>query len=354
MFKKILVAGIFALPVTFTSFAAGSGYSPAGDTTDIVIKKDTISIQSVKLDPKQGFKDLFVNTSEVNGVSAEHLNPRAVKFVEDYMAKHTSSMTEMKSWGKPYFDMMDAILEQHGLPKEMKYLAVIESQLKSNARSWAGAVGPWQFMPATARNMGLKVTRKVDERRDLYKSSHAAAKYLSNLFDLYGDWLLVIAAYNSGPGTVNGAIKRSGSRDFWTLQNFLPLESRNHVKKFIATHYIMEGEGGVTTLTKTEVAAHLLNQNATGGTAVDPGGNSKTLSVSGRYNSLVMTRHLEMDLASFHKFNPNFDRQIADFGKYELTLPTDKMELFAAKKQDILNESLQVLLNPVYASQSIK
>ena len=87
-------------------------------------------------------------------------------------------MEDMKEWGKPYFDMMDAILIKHGLPKELKYLAVIESKLKSNARSWAGAVGPWQFMPATARNMGLKVGRKYDERTDFKK--HPCCFTISN------------------------------------------------------------------------------------------------------------------------------------------------------------------------------
>jgi len=123
----------------------------------------------------------------------------------------------MKDWGRGYFDMMDGILAKHGLPKELKYLAVIESQLKSHAISWAGAVGPWQLMPSTARKLGLKVGSKVDERRDIYKSTQAACRYLTNLYSIYGDWLLVIAAYNGGPGKVNAAIKRSGSTDFWTL-----------------------------------------------------------------------------------------------------------------------------------------
>ena len=86
----------------------------------------------------------------------------------------------------------------------------------------------------------------------IYKSTHAASRYLTSLFSIYGDWLLVIAAYNGGPGKVNTAIKKSGSRDFWTLQKYLPAESKNHVKKFIATHYMMEGEGGITTVTKAE------------------------------------------------------------------------------------------------------
>jgi membrane-bound lytic murein transglycosylase D len=193
----------------------------------------------VVADPKAGFKDLFVQTTTETGLNKTQLNPRAINFVEDYMKKHRTSLTKLKDWGRPYFDMMDAIFIEKGLPKELKYLAVIESHLKTYAVSWAGAVGPWQFMPATARRMGLKVNTYIDERTDYYKSTNAAAKYLNELFGTYKDWLLVIAAYNGGPGNVNSAIKRTGSRDFWTIQYHLPAESRDHVKKFIATHYIM-------------------------------------------------------------------------------------------------------------------
>jgi membrane-bound lytic murein transglycosylase D len=237
--------------------------------------------------------------------------------------------------------MMDEVLTRHGLPKELKYLAVIESFLKPNARSWAGAVGPWQFMPATARLMGLKVSRKLDERRDVTKSTHAASRYFNTLFELYGDWLLVIAAYNCGSGTVNSAIKKSGTRDFWQLQGYLPLESRNHVKKFIATHYIMEGAGGITTLTKNE-ASNLLVAKSTARLDI-PG--AKSQMISGRYNSRIIVKHLTMDLETFNKLNPDFDKVIGSTGNYELRLPGEKMDLFLTKKFDILDESVQVLLN---------
>ena len=141
-------------------------------------------------DPKQGFKDLFVSTSSSGSLNTAQLNPRAVSFVQDYMDKNSKSLEKMKGWGKPYFDMMDKILELHGVPGEMKYLAVIESYLKSSAVSWVGAVGPWQFMPATARGNGLRVDRFMDERTDYYKSTHAAAHYLTMLFNIYKAWLL--------------------------------------------------------------------------------------------------------------------------------------------------------------------
>ncbi len=280
------------------------------------------------------------------GVSVEQLNPLAINFVEDYMDRFGKSMEKMKDWGKPYFDMMDVILVKHGLPKELKYLAVIESQLKTNARSWAGAVGPWQFMPATARHLGLRINKKVDERKDIYKSTHAASRYLTDLFSLYGDWLLVIAAYNGGPGNVNSAIKRSGSRDFWTLQKYLPAESRKHVKKFIATHYIMEGEGGITTLTKKEAANFLLNNPDSVLLKNEPDANSIVRTINGRYNAAIIIKHIEMDMVSFKKINPDFDHVIASNGKYDLRLPSDKMDTFLARKTDILKESIQLLLNP--------
>jgi len=309
-------------------------------------KKDTvISPIITPIDPKEGFKDLFIPAATSNGISMAQLNPMAISFVQDYIDKYGKEMGDIKISGKPYFDLMDVVLVQHGLPKELKYLAFIESELNMNAKSWAGAVGPWQFMPATARNMGLKVGRSVDERRDIYKSTHAASRYLTSLFSIYGDWLLVIAAYNCGPGVVNSAIKKSGSRDFWQLQRFLPTESRNHVKKFIATHYIMEGEGGVTTLTKTE-AGNLLSPTDTSRVIKDQLADARLQYVSGRYNSVVIIRSLGMDMPTFTKLNPDFDKLIALNGNYGLYLPNDKMDMFLSKKLDILRESVHLLLYP--------
>lgn len=340
------------LSILFTGQAFGRTPNEtfqAKDTTDVLTRQDSLQpLQAVMIpaDPKQGFKDLFVTNTSGSGVSTAELNPLAIEFVEDYMEKNSKSMDELKDWGRPYFDMMDEVLEKNNIPREMKYLAVIESRLQNNARSWAGAVGPWQFMPGTARNMGLRVSGKVDERRDLYKSTNAASKYLKSLFSMYGDWLLVIAAYNGGPGKVNSAIRRSGSRDFWVLQNYLPLESRNHVKKFIATHYMLEGSGGITTLTKGEAEQYraLDNVNPNSATARSVM-NTQTLAISGRYNSRVISKHLEMETNLFDKINPRFDSQIASNGKYDLNLPAEKMEIFKVKKFDILAESVYLLLN---------
>jgi membrane-bound lytic murein transglycosylase D len=342
---KTFLAGVIVVLFASMANAGKIGHSyfdkhfRFSDTAD---KKDSAQgdLDQV-VDAKQEFRDLFTVTTSTNGTIVQELNPLAVSFVEDYVEKFGKKMADMKDWGKPYFDMMDGILTQYNLPKELKYLAVIESYLKTNARSRAGAVGPWQFMPATAKTMGLRIGKKYDERQDFNKSTHAASKYLTSLYALYGDWLLVIAAYNGGPGKVDAAIRKSGgSRDFWTLQKYLPTESKNHVKKFIATHYMMEGQGGITTATKDEAKEAIFTASLT----PEEDALSKRQPISGRYNSFIILKHISMDIAAFNKLNPNFDKLIASTGIYELKLPNDKMELFLAKKPTILNESMQLLL----------
>jgi membrane-bound lytic murein transglycosylase D len=168
---------------------------------------------------------------------------------------------------------------------------------------------------------------------------------------MYRDWLLVIAAYNGGAGNVNAAIRKSGSHNFWDLQYYLPAESRDHVKKFIATHYIMEGQGSITTATKDEAINYLIASPQRRNISNDELNNSKILTVSGKYNSAVITKYVTMDIATFNRYNPDFDNQIASNGTYDLRLPNDKMDLFLSNKFQILNESLQVLLNAANESK---
>src|SRR4028118_115802 len=199
---------------------------------DLSIKRPSPDTRKAVQNPALHFKDLFESPSFGLASNGPRLNPRAVSFVKDYVAKNGKDLMKMKVWGKPFFDMIDGIFLENNLPVELKYIAVIESRLNARSISWAGAVGPWQFMPATAIRMGLKVNRLVDQRTNYIKSTEAAAKYLSELYQQFGDWLLVIAAYNGGPGNVFKAMNRSKSRNFWDIQYFLPTESRNHVKKF--------------------------------------------------------------------------------------------------------------------------
>ena len=209
-----------------------------------------------------GTEPVLENTKTVSGTSLIGVNKHAKQFVKDYIRRNDESLSKIKLKGARHFPMMDSIFEKYGLPVELKYLAVIESELKSTATSRVGAKGPWQFMPETAKILGLKITKHYDERTSYRKSTRAAAIYLRDLHNEFGDWLLVLAAYNGGPGPVYKAIKRSGSRNFWKLQHYLPAESRGHVKKYIATHYYFEGQGGLTTLTKEETRKLMMEMTA--------------------------------------------------------------------------------------------
>jgi membrane-bound lytic murein transglycosylase D len=199
-----------------------------------------------------------INTKRLVSAPEIKLHSSMEGFVKDYLKKNDEMLENIRLTRNSSFVTIEKVFENLGLPAELKYLAVIESKLKSGATSKVGAAGMWQLMPKTARVLGLKVAGKTDERRYAYKSSVAAAKYLNDLYKQYDDWLLVIAAYNSGPGYVNKAIKRSGSRDFWKLQYFLPKETRLHVKRFIATHFYYEEKGSLVTLTKKERELYLL------------------------------------------------------------------------------------------------
>ncbi|ANE52597.1 lytic transglycosylase domain-containing protein [Flavisolibacter tropicus] len=340
--KKLLLLTLFPLTTFITATIAGnaqqSGNFSFAAVKDSVIKDGVIKDSVIISNPRDGFKDLFESTAATTGFSVK-LNPQALSFVQDYMDRCSERLNKMKSWGRPYFDMMADVLTKHGLPAELKYLSVIESDLKATAVSWAGAVGPWQLMPETARLMGLRVNRNSDERTDYTKSTHAAARYLTYLYGLYNDWLLVIAAYNGGPGNVNTAIRKSGSRNFWSMQYYLPAESRNHVKKFIATHYIMEGDGGATTLTQNERSELLLNQPATAMEGME------VISVSGKYNGTVIAQFLKMNMVDFSKLNPAFDKSLAANGTYNLRLPSDKALLFQAQKPQILEQSIRLTLS---------
>jgi len=343
----LLVMGFFAHAQQAVSLES----SAVAVETVSAVKDSIASTAATTIAPvakKKGFKDLFDNDN-LNNTAGPRLNPRAISFVQDYIERNTGDLENMRGWGKPYFNVMDAILTSYNLPKELKYLAVIESRLHTSAVSWAGAVGPWQLMPATARVLGLKVNHKIDERTNYIKSTHAAAKYLNDLYDQFGDWLLVIAAYNGGAGNVLKAIRKSGSRNFWDLQYYLPAESRNHVKKFIGTHYIFEGQGGLTTLTKKETdenygvnGTYIFNRRISAA-ELDA---SKSQTISGKYHSLVIAKNIVMDLADFNRYNPDFDKVMASASSsYEIKLPADKLELFNANKYQILNESIQLLLS---------
>jgi membrane-bound lytic murein transglycosylase D len=182
-------------------------------------------------------------------------------YVDKYLGENAETLESIKERKSGTFKTIQKILVKRGIPAGLMYLAIVESELNGRATSRVGAAGIWQLMPETARSLGLQVNGKTDQRRHLNQSSVAAADYLKALYNQFDDWLLVVAAYNCGAGNVYKAIKLSGSREFWKMQRFLPAETRNHVKHFIATHFYYEENGSVVTLTKKERIRHLASLN---------------------------------------------------------------------------------------------
>ncbi len=165
---------------------------------------------------------------------------RVRNFIESYTVKHRNTAERVLGYSTIYFPIFEASLRKYGLPEELKYLPIIESALKAKAYSKAGAAGLWQFIPSTGKMMGLKINSEVDERLDPQLASDAAARYLKKLHDRFDDWMLVIAAYNCGPGRVNSSIKKAGSRDIWDVYQYLPRETRGYVPSFIGAAYLMD------------------------------------------------------------------------------------------------------------------
>ncbi len=162
-------------------------------------------------------------------------------YIDLYAVRKREQTSRMLGLAQLYFPVFEEALERHGLPHELKYLAVVESALQPGARSRAAAVGLWQFIVGTGKLYGLRVDSYVDERSDVYRSTEAACRYLKDLHRIFGNWEMALAAYNCGPGNVNKAIRRSGGRmDYWEVYDHLPRETRGYVPAFIAVNYIFE------------------------------------------------------------------------------------------------------------------
>ncbi len=168
-------------------------------------------------------------------------NPSLESVIKSYLKNRKRSTETLISRSHYYFPMFEAVLDKYNLPLEIKYLAVVESALKPCAKSRVGATGLWQFMFATGKQYGLEVSSYVDERCDPLRATNAAAKYLDSLYKIFGDWDLALAAYNSGPGNVTKAIRRSGGyQNYWNIRSFLPSETAGYLPAFLATMYLFE------------------------------------------------------------------------------------------------------------------
>ena len=166
-------------------------------------------------------------------------NEKVQYFIDGYLGRNKALISRMQALKELYFPLFEQQLDKYQLPLELKYLAIVESALNPKAKSPSGATGLWQFMYLTGRDYGLEVTSYIDERQDPLKSTQAACEYFVKLFDLFGDWNLVLAAYNGGPGYLQRKINSVGSYDFWQLYPHLRNETRNYIPTFIAVNYVM-------------------------------------------------------------------------------------------------------------------
>ena len=195
-----------------------------------------------QLNKKQNQKLIQLGIDSLNAISSINFeyNSFVKLYMDSYLTKDKQLISKMLALSKYYFPIFEQKLDKYNLPLELKYLSVVESSLNTRAKSFSGALGLWQFMYPTAKEYGLRVTSYIDERLDPLKSTEAACKYFLKLYDLFGDWNLVLAAYNGGPGYIQRKMISTGHDNYWDLRPHLRTETRNYVPKFIAITYLME------------------------------------------------------------------------------------------------------------------
>ena len=232
--------------ILIISFVFLSGIAYAGDTLDL-LKPDTALASSSILDATP-----FLTKPQPVNVYDKRLrflddktpmdlvyNEKVRPFIDSYLGRNKAVIARMQGLKELYFPLFEKELDKYSLPLELKYLAIVESALDPRAKSGSGATGLWQFMYLTGRDYGLEVTSYMDERQDPLKSTQAACEYLVKLYDIFGDWNLVLAAYNGGPGYLQRKINSVGSYNFWELYPHLRKETRNYIPTFIAVNYVM-------------------------------------------------------------------------------------------------------------------
>jgi membrane-bound lytic murein transglycosylase D len=346
------------LIITIISLTSGSASAQRREKAGKVVSVDTIVLKKamVKEDDCKG-EPLVLKPKTINIVPlAGHkeyfgsMNDYVIGYTQKYMVSHNRTLCSVRGRCEPRFSLMDNVFKKHNIPKELKYLAVIESALTSNAVSPVGAVGPWQFMESTARMMGLTVNAKRDDRKDWFKSTTAAAKYLNYLYNELDDWLLVVAAYNSGPTPVQRAIQRTGSKSFWEIRKYLPKETQGHVLAFIATASIFEklnnyigssipkdfkffNEDVLATEKKPEPKIIFTDEELKAMAIVR---------ISDRLNLDLISQDLKIERRLLDKWNPDYDLFEMDAYEgdfYSLRIPKEKLDNFIDRKEFLVKRS---------------
>lgn len=248
-------------------------------------------------------------------------------YIDMYTQRRRTLVEEMLGLSLYYMPIFEQALEQEGLPLELKYLPVIESALNPDAVSRVGATGLWQFMLSTAKGLGLEVNSLVDERRDPIRSSELAAKYLKQLYEIYGDWSLAIASYNCGPGNVNKALRRAGGgkQDFWDIYYYLPKETRGYVPAFIAANYVMTYH----------------NDHNIGNALAKRPVLTDTIHITQRVHFDQISAVLGIPVEELRVLNPQYRRDEipGDIRPYALTLPSKQVYSYIVSEDSIVNHN---------------
>ena len=253
------------------------------------------------------------------------------RYILRYVKHSPRQLVALQRKAEYYFPIFEDILAKHDLPYELCYMPVIESALNPQARSHMGATGLWQFMPATGKKYGLEINSLVDERMDPIRSTEAACLFLKNLYAIFQDWNLVIAAYNCGPGNVNKAIHRAGGkRDFWSIYPYLPSETRGYLPIFIAASYAMNYAEAHGICPATPLATMA----------------SDTIVTTQRQHLKQIADNIDIPLAELRRLNPQYPRDIIPGGKaYAICLPIEKAGLYIDKQDTILAYQAKELIH---------
>lgn len=260
-------------------------------------------------------------------------NPVVRSYIDLYTQRKRSLVEYMLGLGNFYFPIFEEILDRENMPIELKYLPIIESALKPTARSRVGATGLWQFMMGTGKSLGLEINSLTDERCDPYRSTEVAVRYLKQLYNIYKDWNLAIAAYNCGPGNVNKAIRRAGGKtDYWQIYYFLPKETRGYVPAFIAANYVMTYycEHNLCPV-MTEIPAH-----------------TDTVRVNEMVHFQQISEKLNIPIEQLRMLNPQYRRDIVpgNVRPVTLRLPVQQLYTFIEHKDTIVAyRSTELLVN---------
>ena len=295
--------------------------SPLYDTVQYVLKDDEILVTDLEELPTELLKERLAVIDSKTPFHIEY-NPQLEQIIKTYLKRRKSAFSGLMEKARYYFPLFEEHLDQYDIPLEVKYLAIVESALRSRARSRVGATGLWQFMYQTGRQFDLNVSSYVDERSDPYRSTKAACQYLASLYQIFGDWDLALAAYNSGPGNVTKAIRRSGgSKNYWNIRHNLPRETAGYVPAFYATLYIFEYANEHNIKAKESAFAYF---------------ETDTVVVKRQLTFEQIYETLNVDIEVLQFLNPQYKLDIIPYIKgknYTLTLPVKDIGNFVSNEK---------------------